>query len=228
MAGFIDLTGKKFGRLTVVSLKQKASRIDGKQKPTKWLCLCDCGKEKAVNPSNLKSGFTQSCGCLQKERASNASPLKTHGKSNKAEYNSWHSMVQRCHNKNNPNYTHYGAKGVFVCHEWLFDFERFHSDMGDKPSKKHTIDRIDVTQGYSASNCKWSSKDEQANNKRNTKFLELDDKRLSISQWAKEIDLNPATIRMRLRNGWSVSEALRTEKHKPIKTSRQKLKSEQD
>ena len=162
-----DLTGKSFGRLTV--LKYIGS-VGATGKKT-WLCLCECGNSKGVERINLTSGNTTSCGCLRKEKH------LTHGGSYTKEYNSWANMIARCTNENAPNYHHYGGRGISVCDRW-FQFENFIKDMGSKPIGG-SLDRIDVDGDYKPSNCKWSTNKEQATNKRKkiylTKLYEITD-----------------------------------------------------
>jgi hypothetical protein len=150
----IDLTGQKFGRLTVV-------RRDGSNKHKKaiWFCKCDCGNEKRVTTGNLKSGGVRSCGCLQIE-------IRTrHSKSDTLEYYIWSQMIQRCENPKNKHYKDYGQRGISVCERW-HNFKNFYADMGDKPSPKLSLDRIDVNGNYEPSNCKWSTPLEQTLNRR--------------------------------------------------------------
>jgi len=152
---FQDLTGQKFGRLFVACYY--GSR--------KWLCACECGKDKAIYSYDLKSGHTKSCGCLRQETTGNK--LKTHGLSNKIpEYESWKGMKKRCANPKDKEYRNYGDRGIKVCDRWLNSFKSFYADMGSKPSPSHSIDRIDVDGNYEPSNCRWATPKQQRNNQR--------------------------------------------------------------
>ena len=122
-----DLTGLKFNRLTVVS---KNSFVD-KKRHSHWDCLCDCGNTLIVRRDSLTTKNTQSCGCL----------ARSHEMSSTPEYYIWHSMKQRCLNKNHHNYPIYGNRGITVCDRWSNSFEAFINDMGKRPSDKHSIDR---------------------------------------------------------------------------------------
>ena len=145
------MIGREFGRWTVLEKKIKGRR-------TYFKCQCECGTIKTVEAGSLRSGGSQSCGCLAKE-------LKTkHGMSGNTTYNSWHHMLQRCNNKNNDSYKDYGGRGITVCRQWA-KFESFFEDMGLKPAN-HSIDRIDNNGNYEPSNCKWSSHKEQRANTR--------------------------------------------------------------
>lgn len=150
-----DLTGKVFGLLTVI---EQAKRTTG----TRWLCKCECGNFKVFFAANIKRGLSRSCGCLSKKIKAEA--RTKHGKSKSSEYIAWSNAKGRCNNPNDNRYDHYGARGITFDKAWD-DFEVFLADMGPKPSSKHTLERIDVDQGYTASNCKWVHFSEQAHNK---------------------------------------------------------------
>ena len=154
-----NLTGKVFGRLTVL---QRAESVN---KRTKWLCSCDCGNEIIVEAYNLKSGHTQSCGCWQREATSKANT--THGKRDTRLYRIWNCMKNRCYRKSYHAYEHYGGRGIRVCNEWLNNFQSFYDwSMANGYNDSLSIDRIDCNKGYNPKNCRCVTMAEQNKNKR--------------------------------------------------------------
>ena len=132
-----------------------------------------------------------------------------HGMTKTSEYNAWSHMKARCFNPNIKNYSYYGARGITVCDRWL-DFENFLADMKLKPTPKHSIDRIDNDGDYCPENCRWATRVEQENNKRNNHLITIDDVTLTIAQWTKEMGFSKSVIQDRLKSGWSEFDAVIT------------------
>lgn len=189
----IDLTGQKFGRLVVI---ERCENLGGK---TAWLCVCDCGSRHKAAGSHLKSGYIKSCGCLAREHGSTVN-LK-HGKKGSPTYKTWLTMRQRCNNPNDSHYPRYGGRGIGVCSRWE-SFQSFYDDMGERP-KGRSIDRIDADGDYTPSNCRWSDPKEQANNRRNTKYLTLNGETKALGVWAEETGQPIGRLKQRVRAGWS-------------------------
>ena len=154
----IDLSGQKFGKLTVLE------RANPNQKGgARWLCQCECGQTTTVDSYSLRSGHTKSCGCIHGE---------FHGSSYSRLYGVWNNMRNRCYNPNKESYKHYGGRGIRVCDEWLHSFAAFKEwamSTGYDPSAPYgqcTLDRIDVNGNYEPSNCRWVDFKTQANNTR--------------------------------------------------------------
>nr|DAH21853.1 MAG TPA: PROTEIN/DNA Complex catalytic motif, Helix-turn-helix DNA [Caudoviricetes sp.] len=163
MPALIDLTGQKFGRLTVI---ERCERPKGrKSKEAFWLCKCDCGNESTLSGYELRSGNTKSCGCYHKERTSQLH-LK-HGYYGTRLYRIYYKMKERCYKPSNDNYKYYGGLGITICDEWLNDFSAFAKwSIENGYDEKLTIDRKDNTKGYSPDNCRWITIQEQQRNRR--------------------------------------------------------------
>ena len=202
MGLYIDLTGKRFGRLLVI--ERDGSNKHGQ---VKWLCRCDCGAEKHILGMCLSRGETQSCGCLHREITAKINA--THGMANKPIYRIWRSMMDRCHLLTSQSYARYGGRGINVCERWK-NFENFYADMGDKPHNK-SLERLDVNGNYSPDNVVWADMKTQANNRRTNVILEHNGKRQTMQQWCDELGLKIGTVQARLNRGWSVDRALTQE-----------------
>ena len=162
---YVDLKGKRFGRLEV---QERVTPIG--VFPVKWLVVCDCGGSNIVATQNMTNGTTKSCGCLRKEITSEK--FKTHGKHGSPTWRSWSSMKSRCTNPNVTQYDLYGGRGIKICDRWD-KFENFLEDMGERPEDK-SLDRIDVNGDYEPKNCRWATKKEQAQNKRQVRMINKD------------------------------------------------------
>lgn len=169
MGALKDLTGQKFGRLTVIE------RADStKHGAARWLCKCDCGNDTVVIGDELRKGATRSCGCLAKETTSSrmkgCTPYnKTHGKTGTLIYKEWSEMKRRCNNKNDKSYHNYGGRGISVCDIWQNSFEAFYDNVSKLPhfgEQGYSLDRINNDGNYEPNNVRWATAKEQANNRR--------------------------------------------------------------
>lgn len=227
MGRFKDLTGQKFGRLTVLRKATDEEIGDrDRKRGVFWCCQCDCGNtELVIVPSVvLKSGHTQSCGCIQKEKTSK------HGLSNSRIYSIWSSMKDRCLNPNHHAFNCYGGRGITICKEWMDSFESFHSWALENGYKEGlTIDRIDVNGNYEPSNCRWVTMKEQGNNRRTNHLVTFNGKTLTMSQWCEELNVPPYIVKSRInQHKWSIEQALTTpyKCYTSFKDNRQELKEE--
>lgn len=155
-----NLVGLTFNRLTVIERGPNAG------KEPRWICRCDCGNERLVYGSSLKSGQTKSCGCLVADR--NRERSITHGMHGSSEWRTWASMRARCLSPTHKQYAGYGGRGITVCDRWRDSFENFYADMGARPSPDHQLDRINNDQGYFPENCRWATRAENMRNRRVT------------------------------------------------------------
>lgn len=172
----LSLIGKRFNRLLVIS------EAPVRKQKSFWNCACDCGNELVICGSGLMNGQTQSCGCLQKERAS-AATFK-HKATKTTEYYSWVNMKTRCYNRKCEDYKDYGGRGIAVCDKWRNDFVAFLEDMGKKPSKRHSIDRINTDGNYEPNNCRWGTDEVQSRNKRSNRWFEHNGIKMILDDWA--------------------------------------------
>lgn len=201
----IDMTGQVFGRLTVLSF----DRTQGKS--SRWNCQCECGNIVSVFRVSLikQSGGTRSCGCYRSECVSKRNT--THGKSCigniTPEYNAWANIKDRCNNPNNNRFKHYGGRGITYCKQWE-SFENFLADMGERPSKHHSIDRIDNDGEYSKKNCRWATIDEQNSNRRGVTLITINGVSQTAGKWSQTADVDASTIKRRIKRGMSHAEAV--------------------
>ncbi|MCX4573081.1 hypothetical protein OHB41_07760 [Streptomyces sp. NBC_01571] len=195
-----DPTGETFGLLTVVAYAghNAAHRA-------MWDCACECGEKVTVRWDHLRDGGTQSCGCLSKRRM--AVLNRTHGKSGTPLYRVWRGMIDRCENKNNANFQHYGGRGIVVCAEWRKSFEAFERDMGPGYRAGLSIDRINNSLGYFASNCRWATDTEQNRNRRFNRLITFEGETRCLAEWAELAGIKYSTLSQRLNRGWSVDRA---------------------
>lgn len=201
-ASFKDITGQRFTRLVVVS--RAGSDSNGN---AKWNCLCDCGNATTSSGFTLRNGEAKSCGCLTTEQL--IARATTHKKSHDAEYRCWAGMLQRCDNPKTSRYSRYGGRGIKVCERW-YCFEDFYADMGPRPTRDHSIERINNDGNYTPGNCRWATSKEQNHNKSSNRIVEYRGQEMPL-QTAIELANSPVnrnTVQGRLRRGWSVALAI--------------------
>lgn len=207
MGKLIDLSGQRFGRLTVI---ERAG--SDKRKNVLWLCKCDCGNTTIVNRCSLKSGNTKSCGCLRVDiiKATHT----THGGSNTKLFRSWNNAKTRCYRISSKDYKEYGARGIRMCDEWLHDFGAFQKwALENGYSDSLTLDRINPDGNYCPENCRRADIETQANNRRMC-YLTYNGKTHTRKEWAKIMGISKSNITNRLYKGWSIERALTEPAHK--------------
>lgn len=211
-----DLTDQKIGVFTIVAKSLRKT----KNKTAKWIAFCVCGKAVELTKSNLER--QKSCGCLSKgENRHNY----LFGKRTHISYPVWDNMLARCYNPNSISYYNYGELGIQVCDRWrkgengVHPFLCFLEDVGDRPSKKYSLDRLDNSKNYEPSNVKWSTSKEQGRNRRNTVYIEYNGQKRPLVEWAEILGKNPETLRCRKAEGWDDTKIIETpiqEQHKLI------------
>lgn len=211
MGKCIDMTGQKFGRLTVIGRTENYITPKG-TKFSQWICKCECGNTCTAKVSDLKYGKTKSCGCLHNELARQR--RTKHSLSGTKLYMIWKAMKQRCSNLNNKDYPNYGGRGIKVCDEWRNSFESFYSwAMSNGYSEELSIDRIDVNGNYEPNNCRWANATMQQNNKRNNRILEYKGETHTIAEWSRILHISRDVINKRIAKGDSIEEIIRREQH---------------
>jgi hypothetical protein len=193
----------KFGRVTVL---HPSDRVRS-HSPVE--CRCECGKTFFTEAYRLKHGITQSCGCLRRERNRQSGKARaTHGLSKHPLYRVWSKMLGRCFCKTNKKYPIYGGRGVTVCERWR-SFPNFLSDVGERPSPYHSLDRIDTNGNYEPSNVRWATQDTQQNNRRDNRLFTIGGQTKTSAEWARKYGVSPNLVRQRVdRNGWPIEKAL--------------------
>ena len=180
-----QLSGKKFGMWTVLERAEKKSENN----KGLWKCLCECGKIGYVNSYNLIHKKSLSCGCIQKKVT--IERLTTHNLTNTKLYRIYFDMKRRCYNPNNKRYKDYGGRGISICDEWKNDFMSFYNWSIENNYKEGlSIDRINVNGNYEPSNCRWATKKQQSNNKRNSIFFEFLGIKKTLKEWTDFMNWN--------------------------------------
>lgn len=218
----IDETGNTRGKWTVIEYTESRNGTPY------WLCQCECGTLKEVSGKSLRSGDSRSCGCTTSRATLNRL-------SGSPEHRSWCAMKTRCYNRNAWNFKSHGARGITICDRWRASFLDFLSDMGNKPSAEHSIERKDNDGHYSCghceecvnngwpANCKWATTMEQCQNTRKTRLLSYNGETYSLNAWARKLGITHSALRVRLEN-WTLEKAL-TEPPTPSKERTAKILS---
>jgi hypothetical protein len=209
MGTLIDLTGQKFGRLTVI-------KLDHIERKSYWLCKCDCGKETISTSGDLKSGHKKSCGCLHDELSSIRLTKRnlTHGESNTRLYKIWTDIKKRCYRETFWAYSRYGGRGITLCQEW-HDYPTFRDwCMSNGYAENLTIDRINNDGNYEPNNCRWVDRKTQSNNKSNVRTITYNGETKTIAQWAETLGINYQTLYNRIFDyNIPIEEALTNKKY---------------
>lgn len=209
---FKDLSGRRFSRLVVDGY---AGRIGASHA---FRCLCDCGEVIVTRGYSLTGGVTRSCGCLLPDR--NRETRTTHGRTGTIEYGIWAGMKNRCLNPRVRSFKDYGGRGIKVCDRWIYGengqcgFECFLADMGPRPSKNHSLDRINNDGNYERGNVEWSTRSQQARNTRLALKVTYRGETMDIYGWSARCGVRAEEIRKRIKRGWSIERALTQPMHK--------------
>ena len=196
----IDLIGKRFGRLLVLSEDTKRDKSGN----VYYLCRCDCGNEKIIKSASLRSGLTVSCGCYHLEKVSKVNP-----KYKRRLYRKYWSMRNRCEYPGAKFYYCYGGRGIKVCDEWK-DFEAFEKWAYENGFKEGlTLDRIDVNGNYEPNNCRWITHKEQQSNRRDNVYITFNGERRTVQQWSEITGIKKSTIQRRMKLGWDEKDLLK-------------------
>ncbi len=196
---YLSITaGDRFGRLVAV----RPLRSTGK-----WLFECDCGTEKEVLASSVRTGHSRSCGCLNRD-ASRARHT-THGMAHTKIHRIWRSMLGRCDNPNTKRYDRYGGRGIKVCERWR-SFENFYADMGERPAGL-TLDRIDNDGDYEPSNCRWATQKQQHANRDRSVIITFNGETMAAFEWDDRMGYRHGTVFQRVvQRGWEIKRAILT------------------
>lgn len=200
--------GAKIYRWEIIGVK----RTDAKGRSA-VLCRCSCGTEKSVNVSSLLRGLSKSCGCLRKEVVGAAHT--THGLSNTYLYDFWVNIKKRCYDTKYKSYKNYGGRGITIYAEWVTDVTKFEhyvtTNLGQRPSPKHSLDRTNNLLGYIPGNLRWATPSEQIQNRRCSVIIEFNGETKPLAAWAKQLGIRHGTLYQRIHKyKWPLEKALRS------------------
>lgn len=203
-----DLTGRIFGRWHV--LKRVSNKRYGSTTRTAWLCQCECGTQREVLANALLREKSLSCGCYKEELSHVA---RTHGDARRSgrtpEFQAWTNMRSRCLNPNTPKWKNHGGRGITICPQWD-SYEQFLTDMGRRPTVKHSLDRIDNDGPYSPENCRWATDAEQTQNMRKNRYITFQGRTQILALWAREYNIHPSAFHARFSLGWPMERIIST------------------
>lgn len=211
MTALKDIKGKRFGKLIVLERAENRIRESGRQDVV-WVCKCDCGNSKNIRSTSLLQGLTKSCGCIAIEKVKNLN--LSHNMCQTKEYKAWSKLKSRCYTKTDNKYYAYGARGIKVCDRWLESFDNFYKDMGDAPTKKHSIDRIDVNGNYEPSNCRWATNKVQSNNKTTNVYVEYGGVKYTLKTLSEHLDIPYKYFWMLYRDSLSIEQIIERNKER--------------
>lgn len=167
---FMDLTGRRFGKLAVVGYAGYFQNPRGRA--TTWDVTCDCGVRAVVRAGHLRSGHTTSCECDHESLLASGANRRTHGWSGRKGFSNWRAMIDRCTREGATGYGYYGGRGVTVYDPWVSNFDMFIEHIGPCPGAGYTIDRIDPNGHYEPGNVRWATRAEQMRNTRRNVLAE--------------------------------------------------------
>lgn len=209
--------GRRYGNLVALEFSGR-----DRWRAALWRFRCDCGNDSYVaRIDQVQRGVIQACGCKRQEwlHSQEQRGVKhghTAGGKRTSEYVSWRGMLDRCHRPTTVNYVRYGGRGIKVCEQWL-QFEHFLADMGKKPSRFHTVDRIDNDGNYEPGNCRWQHPRQQNRNRVNNRHVVYLGQQMTLAEACELQGINRNVVDSRLRRGWTPERAVTTpvKYHKP-------------
>lgn len=200
----IDISGKVFGRLTVLHIDEVSA-----SRSKKWICRCECGVEKSILGYSLRTGRSKSCGCTGGSFKHGQSRAKSRSRT----YKSWVAMKSRCYDSRHEAYYRYGGRGILVCDRWFESFENFYADMGERPAGM-SLDRFPNSDGnYEPGNCRWTTQIEQSRNRSGNNFVEIDGQTKTLAEWCLIYGQPYTRVRARLQSGWEPKTALEAKRN---------------